>query len=69
MPITRGSVPPVSTFIIRFWHETGTGPVHWRGQVKHIQSGESTAFADEATLLNFLRRWVPLPEEEKGPPE
>jgi len=33
----------------------------WRGQVQHIQSGEWASFHDEATLLDFLRRWVQTP--------
>ena len=58
----QGSSPPISTFIVRFWRELGATRVRWRGQVQHVQSGERTAFVDEAGLLAFIRRWVRLAE-------
>jgi len=57
---------PLSTFVVRFWREIGAGRVRWRGRVQHIQSGEQAAFADEAGLLDFVRRWVEMPEEIEG---
>ncbi|MCK4449241.1 MAG: hypothetical protein KAW49_08315 [Anaerolineae bacterium] len=58
MSNNRGPNPPLNTFIVRFWRESAAGEGCWRGQVQHVQSGERIAFADEATLLRFLRRWV-----------
>lgn len=69
----RDPGPPLNTFIVRFWREQGTGQTHWRGQVQHIQSGERIAFADEDTLLSFIRRWAQTlgsgkePREEREP--
>jgi len=58
MPSNRDPGTPLNTFIVRFWQGPGASKPRWRGQVQHVQSGERIAFADEATLLRFLRRWV-----------
>ncbi len=59
---------PLSTFVIRFWQESGADHPRWHGHARHIQSGEQISFADEATLTGFIRRWVTMPgEEEKRP--
>jgi hypothetical protein len=57
---------PLNTFIVRFWWEPGTGQACWRGRVQHVQSDESTFFADEASLLYFLRRWVQMEGAQLG---
>lgn len=57
--------PPLNTFIVRFWQEPGAGEGRWRGRVQHVQSGERAAFANEAGLLSFFRRWVQVPEVER----
>lgn len=57
--------PPLNTFIVRFWQEPGASEGRWRGQVQHVQSGERTAFDDEAALLSFVRRWVQMPRVER----
>ncbi len=61
---------PLNTFIVRFWRDSEAGQAYWRGLVQHIQSGERIAFADEATLLRFLRHWIemkePLREEHQS---
>ncbi len=46
-----------STFIVRLSNETGSG--EWRGQITHVQSGESRYFVTLAQLEEFLRRHVP----------
>ena len=33
-------VPPVSTFVVRFWQEWSAAGARWRGRVEHVQSGE-----------------------------
>ncbi len=64
--------PPLNTFVLRLWESMDGDVPSWRGEVQHIQTGEHTAFADEATLLRFLRQWVsmaaavPTAEEEQG---
>ncbi len=45
------------TFIVRLWNETGSS--EWRGQVKHVQSGESRYFVTLAQLEEFLRLHTP----------
>jgi hypothetical protein len=57
--------PPLNTFIVRLWREPGIDQACWRGQVQHVQSGERMAFADEAALLRFLRRWVRMIEGDE----
>ena len=56
-------VPPVSTFIVRFWQEwSAAGPL-WRGRIKHVQSGENATFADLQEMLAFLRRLGAMMED------
>jgi hypothetical protein len=57
---------PLNTFIVRFWREPGTGQACWRGRVQHVQSDESAFFADETSLLYFLRRWVQMEGAQLG---
>ncbi|HHS96756.1 MAG TPA: hypothetical protein ENK08_02485 [Chloroflexi bacterium] len=56
------SPAPLNTFVVRLWREVRAGQVCWRGRVRHVQSGQQAAFADEAGLLDFVRRWVRLAE-------
>jgi hypothetical protein len=49
-------VPPVSTFVIRFWQEWSAAGPRWRGRIEHVQSGESAAFLDLDGMLEFVRR-------------
>jgi hypothetical protein len=62
MPASGPTAPPLNTFIVRFWQETGTVPPRWCGQVQHVQSGERIAFTDPLALLHFLQRWVRMVE-------
>ena len=55
---------PVSTFVLRIWHERATGRTRWRGRAEHVQSGESVALQSEQALLDFIRRFGALPAEE-----
>jgi len=57
------AVAPLNTFVLRLWESMDDGAPVWRGDVKHIQTGEHVAFVDEATLLDFLRRWVRMPAD------
>ena len=45
------------TFVVRFWREASAGSVRWRGQIEHVQSGQSAAFLDLEAMLRFLRRF------------
>lgn len=74
MDQARNSAPPLNTFIIRFWREPTQGQIRWRGQVLHIQSGETAAFADVEALVSFMEQWVHLNRQQReagtdiGPP-
>jgi hypothetical protein len=48
-------VPPISTFVVRFWHEWSAAGSRWRGRIEHVQSGEATAFLDLDAMLDFVR--------------
>jgi hypothetical protein len=44
------------TFVVRFWHEWSAAGPRWRGQIEHVQSGESATFLDLEQMLDFVRR-------------
>lgn len=48
-------VPPASTFIVRFWRESSAAGSHWRGRIKHVQSGECATCLDLETILDFIQ--------------
>ena len=48
-------VPPVSTFVIRFWQEWSAAGLRWRGRIEHLQSGESAIFLDLDGMVDFVR--------------
>lgn len=53
MPIGEGA----ASFVARIWlerHENG-GPV-WRGNIQHVQSGESQHFSRLAEMRPFIER-------------
>lgn len=47
-------VPPVSTFVVRFWREWSVAGPRWRGQVDHLQSGKTARFLDLDELLAII---------------
>ena len=49
-------VPPISTFVVRFWQEWSAAESRWRGHIEHVQSGESATFLSLDEMLNFVRR-------------
>ena len=49
-------VPPISTFVVRFWQEWSAAGSRWRGRIEHVQSGESAAFLGVDEMLDFVRR-------------
>jgi hypothetical protein len=48
------AVPPVSTFVVRFWQEWSVAGPRWRGQVDHVQSGKTSRFLDLEELLDII---------------
>ncbi len=62
------SVLPASTFVVRFWQEwTGAGS-RWRGWIEHVQSGRSAVFLDPDDMLEFVRSYGVMAEEENRAP-
>jgi len=55
------------TFVVRFWRETSAAEVRWRGQIEHVQSGQSTAFLDMRAMLGFLHRFGVEADETRLP--
>lgn len=58
------SVPPVSTFVIRFWREWSAAGSRWRGRIEHVQSGESVTFLGLGAVLAFIRRFGVMLDEK-----
>lgn len=70
--MAQPSVPSsMATFVVRFWRETSAGELRWRGQIEHVQSGQSAAFLDLEAMLRFLHHFgveaddprLPAPDE------
>jgi len=57
------TAPPVSTFIIRFWCDWSGGESRWRGQIRHVQSGESASCLDLESVLGFIQHLGVMAEE------
>lgn len=52
--MTTGSPRP-QLFTVRVWREDrGDGQREWRGQVRHVFSGETRYFRDWQTLVTFI---------------
>lgn len=50
--------------MVRVWMEDlGDGKAEWRGQVKHVTSGEVRYFRDWTTLISHLRAMLMCVEE------
>lgn len=51
---------PSHLFTLRLWTEgVGDDPAGWRGQVRHVLSGETRYFRDWPTLISHLDEMVP----------
>lgn len=59
------SNPPASTFVVRFWREWSAAGSRWRGQVEHVQSGQSATSPDLEGIVSFFQRHGVMDE---GPP-
>ena len=60
-------VPPTSTFVVRFWREWSAAGSRWRGRIEHVQSKESATFLDLNGMLDFVRRFGAMADDERGP--
>jgi hypothetical protein len=74
MPI-QSSDPQVQIFSLRLWpEELGDGQCEWRGQARHVSSGETRYFREWPVLIAFLQDVLPdltnnLKETSQRPPE
>ena len=54
-------------FTVRLWtEELGDGRREWRGQVRHVTSGETRYFREWPTLIAWLVAMLPDPESHPG---
>lgn len=49
------SIPPASTFIVRFWREWSATGWRWRGQIQHVQSGQRASCLALEGILDFIK--------------
>ena len=49
------SIPPASTFVVRFWREWSAAGSRWRGRIEHVQSGQRSDFVELEGILEFVR--------------
>jgi len=55
-------------FTIRMWAEAlGKDHAEWRGQVRHVTSGETRYFRDWPALVAFLREVLPPLSDDLTP--
>ncbi|HET7091361.1 MAG TPA: hypothetical protein VFL17_22235 [Anaerolineae bacterium] len=58
--------PRTHLFTVRVWLEDlGDGKAEWRGQVKHVMSGEVRYFREWQTLLGHLKAVLARAEKVK----
>ncbi|NIV30451.1 MAG: hypothetical protein GWN58_13430, partial [Anaerolineae bacterium] len=62
-----GRTSPMITFVVRFWREASAGEWRWRGQIEHVQSGESATFLGLNGMLDFVRRFSAMRDDENRP--
>jgi len=61
-------MPPLvkrdASFVIRIWWERRSQkPALWRGQIIHVQTGQTRFFQRENALASFIRRWTGMTGE------
>ncbi len=57
-------VPPISTFVVRFWREWSAAGPRWRGRIEHVQSSKSAAFLNLDGMLDFIRGFGAMSDDE-----
>jgi hypothetical protein len=61
------SIPPASTFVIRFWREWSAAGSRWRGRIEHVQSGQHADFVDLEGVLEFVQGLGVMAEDRVSP--
>ena len=60
--------PSSQLFTLRLWPEAlGGGVNEWRGQVRHVTSGETRYFRDWEVLVDFMQASLPELGREDSP--
>lgn len=54
MPRRHHHQRQMASFFVRLWLESGAESEQWRGQVRHVQSGEVAYFVNVQELLRFM---------------
>ena len=67
--MTEPPVPPISTFVVRFWREWSAAGPRWRGRIEHVQSGQSATFLGVEGMLDFVRSLGVMSDDESWPVE
>jgi hypothetical protein len=67
MAETASSIPPASTFVIRFWCEWSVSGSRWRGRIEHVQSGQRTDFVELQGILEFVQAFGVMAEDQVTP--
>ena len=60
-------VPPVSTFVVRFWKEWSAAGSRWRGRIEHVQSSQRADFVELKDILEFVRAFGVMAEDQMTP--
>jgi len=70
---SRPLAAPANTFVIRMWPEWSEQGPAWRGQVVHLQSGQTRGFQDSAAMLAFIdqvmEQGLPSARHPSPPPD
>jgi hypothetical protein len=64
MAETASSIPPASTFVLRFWREWSASGSRWRGRIEHVQSGQRAEFMELQGILEFVRDLGVMAEDQ-----
>ena len=67
MAETASSIPPASTFVLRFWREWSASGSRWRGRIEHVQSGQRAEFVEFQGILEFVRAFGVMAEDQLAP--
>ena len=66
-PVSDMQHPRTYLFMVRVWLEDlGDGKTEWRGQVKHVMSGEVRYFRDWTTLVKQLKTMLSGVENDEA---
>jgi hypothetical protein len=57
-------VPPVSTFLIRFWPEWSIAKPCWRDRIEHLQSGQHSDFVELEGIMQSVRALEAMAEDQ-----